>query len=142
EIQLRSHARSHAHRDRRALVEAASPREFRRDDRARMKIPSTLADTLKPDVLAELEKKLAPPPELRAQAHVEFEIEAAGEGTFTVVVERGSIAAKKGFAKDPLIAASIPKGGWALLQRELQAVVDGLPNAPALAQKLDLLRAP
>jgi hypothetical protein len=102
-----------------------------------MKIPSTLADSLKPDVLAELEAKLAPPKELRAKAKVEFEIEAEGEGTFTIVVDAGVVSAKKGFAKEPLVSASIAKGSWPLIQRELQALVDG-----ALAKYVDILRAP
>ncbi len=107
-----------------------------------MKIPDTLAATLDAAVLGVLEEKLAPPPELRAKARVEFEIEAAGEGTFTIVVDGGKLSAKKGFAKAPLVAAAIPRGGWALLQRELQAVVDGLPAAPQLKAELDKLRAP
>ena len=105
-----------------------------------MKIPDTLAQTLA--MIAELDKALGPPPELRAKTRVEIEIEAVGEGTFTIVVEPGALTAKKGFAKSPLVAIAISKGGWPLLQREIQAAVDGLPAAPALKQKLDQLRAP
>jgi hypothetical protein len=103
-------------------------------------IPGSLAEALKPDVLAALEAALAPPPPLRAQTRVEFEIEAAGEGTFTVVSEGGVVSAKKGFAKDPLVSASIGKGCWPLIQKELQALVDGLPGE--LQKRIDALKAP
>jgi hypothetical protein len=102
-----------------------------------MKVPSTLADSLKPDILAELEAKLAPPKELRAKAKVEFEIEAEGEGTFTIVVDGGVLSARKGFAKEPLVSASIARGAWPLIQRELQALADG-----ALAKYVEILQQP
>lgn len=106
-------------------------------------VPGSLAATLAPDVLTALEDKLAPPPALRAKARIEIEIEAAGEGTFTIVVDGANpMSAKKGFAKDPLVSVHIAKGGWPLIQRELQALADGLPNAPAIRKHVDALRAP
>lgn len=107
-----------------------------------MKVPDTLAATLAPEVVAVVEAALAPPLELRAKAHVEMEIEAAGEGTFVLVVDAGKVSTKKGFAKDPLLSAVVPKGGWALLQRELQAAVDGFPSAPQLRRQVEAFKAP
>ena len=48
-------------------------------------IPDTLAATLA--MVGVLEEKLAPPPALRAKARLEIELECAGEGTFTIVVD-------------------------------------------------------
>lgn len=106
-------------------------------------VPATLTATLATDVLRALEDALAPPPALRAKAKIEVEIEAAGEGTFTITAEGAQpLSAKKGFAKDPLICIHIAKGGWPLVQRELQAFADGLPAAPELRRHVDALRAP
>ena len=108
-----------------------------------IRVPETLAATLAPDVLKVLEDVLAPPPALRAKARIEIELEAAGEGTFTITVDGPNpMTAKKGFAKDPLISVHIAKGGWPLLQRELQALADGLPNAPDLRRQVDALKNP
>jgi hypothetical protein len=105
-------------------------------------IPETLAQTLAPEVMKAVEAALAPPMELRARARFELEIEAAGEGTFVMLIDAGVVTAKKGFAKDPLVSAFIPRGGWRLLQRELQAAVDGFPRAPELRRRVEALKSP
>lgn len=66
----------------------------------------------------------------------------AGEGTFVVVMEGGTVSAKKGFAKSPMISAQIPKGGFQLIQKELQAAVDGFPGAPELRRIVNAWRSP
>lgn len=107
-----------------------------------MKIPDTLAATLAPDVIAVIEAALAPPVQLRARGRVEMEIEVVGEGTFVLAADDGRVSAKKGFAKDPLVSAVIPRGGFGLIQRELQAAVDGFPQAPDLRRRVEALRCP
>jgi hypothetical protein len=105
-------------------------------------VPDTLAACLQPELLAALETALAPPAPLRAKARFEVEIEAAGEGTFTLAVDGGVASAKKGFAKVPLISAHVGKGGFPFMQRLLQAALDGFPQAPRLAKGLAAGRAP
>jgi hypothetical protein len=105
-------------------------------------IPDTLAATLEPPVLTAIEAALAPPMHLRAKARIEIEIEAQGEGTFVVVIDGGVVSAKKGFGKDPLVSAVLPKGGWKLIQKELQAAVDGFPSAPELRKRVDAIKTP
>lgn len=106
-----------------------------------MDVPGTLAETLDEDVLAELEAVLGPPPDHRARGDVEIEIEAEGEGTFTLRYRDGEVSAKKGFARgDPLLSAVLPRGGWPLIQRCLQAAADGFPDAPALARRDEALK--
>ncbi|MBI1947146.1 MAG: hypothetical protein HYS27_15730 [Deltaproteobacteria bacterium] len=105
-------------------------------------VPATLAACLQPDTLEALEAALAPPRPLRAKARFEVEIEAAGEGTFSLTVDGGVASAKKGFAKDPLISAHVAKGGFPFVQRLLQAALDGFPLAPRLAKGLAAGRAP
>lgn len=107
-----------------------------------VRVPETLAATLAPDVLAAIEGALAPPMALRATARVELEIEAAGEGTYTVLIDGGRVSAKKGFAKDPFLSLVVPKGGFALLRAQLQAAVDGFPAAPELRRRWEALRSP
>lgn len=110
---------------------------------ASIRVPGTLAATLAPELLRALEDLLAPPPALRAKARIEIELEAEGEGTFTITVDGDKpMSAKKGFAKDPLICVHIAKGGWPLLQRQLQALADGLPQAPELRRHVDALKQP
>jgi hypothetical protein len=107
------------------------------------RVPATLAETLEPAMLRALEDKLAPPPALRAKARLEFEIEAAGEGTFTIIVHGPApLSARKGFARDPFISVHISKGGWPLLQREMQELVNQLPNAPILRKHVETLNNP
>lgn len=108
-----------------------------------VRVPDTLAATLAPDTLKALEDALAPPPHLRARHRLQIEIEAAGEGTFTIAIDGPvPMSAKKGFAKEPFLSIHIAKGGWPLIQRELQALVDGLPNAPSLKKHVDTLKNP
>ncbi len=108
-----------------------------------IRVPDTLAATLAPEMLKQLEDVLAPPPHLRARHRLQIEIEAAGEGTYTIAVEGPvPMSAKKGFAKEPFLSIQIAKGGWPLIQRELQALVDGLPNAPNLKKHVDTLKTP
>lgn len=105
-------------------------------------VPGTLAACLQAEVLASLEAALGPPMSLRARGRVELELEVAGEGTFTVTMDAGVVSAKKGFARDPLISASIGKGGFSLVQRLLQGAMEGFPRAPALARVVEASRAP
>lgn len=105
-------------------------------------VPGTLAACVQPAVLAALEAALAPPLPLRAMGRFEVEIEAAGEGTFTLAVEAGVVSAHKGFAKDPLVSALVGKGAFPLVQRLLQAALDGFPHAPRLAQGLSAAKTP
>ena len=70
-----------------------------------MEVPALVADTLKPAVLSALETALAPVLEKRASVVVEVEIEAVGEGTFTIRYADRLLTAKKGFAKQPLVSA-------------------------------------
>lgn len=108
-----------------------------------IRVPDSLAATLAPDVLKQLEDLLAPPPHLRARHRLQIEIEAAGEGTFTLAVDGPvPVSAKKGFAREPFLSIQIAKGSWSLLQRELQLLVDGLPGAPALKRHVDTIRNP
>ncbi len=105
-------------------------------------VPATVAACLQGPALAALEAALAPPMPLRARGRFELEIEAAGEGTFTVVVDGGAVTAKKGFAKDPLVSALVGRGAFPLVHRLLQAAVDGFPEAPRLAHGLAAAKAP
>lgn len=105
-------------------------------------VPSTLAACLQPEALAALEAALAPPPALRARGRFEIELESAAEGTFAMTIDAGVVTAKKGFAKDPLIAVAISKTGFPLVQRLLQDAVDGFPRAPALGKPLAVAKAP
>jgi hypothetical protein len=105
-------------------------------------VPSTFAQALQPNIVAGIEHEVSPPPALRARRKMEIEIEAEGEGTFTITLEGASTTAKKGFAKDPFLSAVIGKGGWPLLQRELQAAVDGFPASAELRAGLDKIRSP
>ncbi len=104
--------------------------------------PATLAEALATPMLDQLVLLLAPPDALRAQAPFELEIESADEGTFTLSVVDRVVTAKKGFAKKPLLSATIPKGGFALIRRELRAACAGFPDAPMLAQGLAAIKAP
>ena len=99
-------------------------------------IPATLKATLEPGVLSVLEAALAPPPAQRATAAVELEVEAAGEGTFTLTYKDRAVSAKKGFAKKPLLSARLDRGAWPLLRDQLQAALDGFPQAPELQSRL------
>lgn len=107
-----------------------------------MSIPSTLKAALEPAVLADVEAALAPPVELRARRDFEIEIEAVGEGTFTLALVNQRLVAKKGFAKKPLVSAHVSKGGFDLVRRVLDAALAGFPAAPELARSLARLRAP
>ncbi|OGQ21629.1 MAG: hypothetical protein A2138_09870 [Deltaproteobacteria bacterium RBG_16_71_12] len=105
-------------------------------------VAGTLAACLAPDVLSALEGALAPPLPLRAKGRFEVEIEAVGEGTFTLTVDAGAVSANKGFAKAPLVSALVGKGAFPFVQRLLQAALDGFPAAPRLAKGLAAGRAP
>src|SRR5688572_24244186 len=105
-------------------------------------IPATLRETLEPPMVATIEAALAPPMHLRAKTRFEIEFEAIGEGTFTLVVDAGVVSAKKGFAKDPLLSAQVPKGGWPFVQRLLEAAVAGFPGAPLLKSNLEIMKLP
>src|SRR5690554_7203974 len=99
----------------------------------RVKVPATLAATLEAETLAELEEVLGPSKQNRAQRRLELEVEAKGEGTYTLLYDEGALSARKGFAKgDPFLSAEIPCGGWDLVRRVLQASADGYPKAPEL----------
>jgi hypothetical protein len=107
-----------------------------------VKVPDTFAATIAPDVLKALDAALGPPLAARAPGTYEVELEVAGEGTFTLTATNGVVTAKKGFAKgDPLLSAKVPKGGWPLLQKELQAAVDGFPHNAELKRRQDDLKA-
>lgn len=105
-------------------------------------VPATLAACLEHDVMAALDAALGPPMPLRATGRFEVEVEALGEGTFTLTVDAGAVSAKKGFARAPLVSMLIGKGSFPLVQRWLQAAVDGFPDAPRLARGLAAGRAP
>ncbi len=106
-----------------------------------MIIPALLADTLKPEVLSAIETALAPALERRASVVVEVEIEAVGEGTFTLRFADRSFSGKKGFAKKPLVSAKLGRGAWKLLRDELQVAVDGFVQAPELGARADQFKA-
>jgi hypothetical protein len=99
-------------------------------------VPATVAGLVVVDVLAAVEAALAPPPEQRATVAFEVEIEVVGEGTFTLRHDAGRLSGKKGFAKAALLSMKVGKGAWPLLRDELQAAVDGFPQAPALLRSL------
>jgi hypothetical protein len=101
-------------------------------------VPDTLKETLSEESLAELDAVLGPPADRRATGRYEIEIEAAGEGTFTVTYDAGETTAKKGFAKgDPWVSCAVPRGGFELVRQVLQAAVDGFPDAPGLQQRME-----
>ncbi|MDP2344850.1 MAG: hypothetical protein Q8O67_28150 [Deltaproteobacteria bacterium] len=106
-----------------------------------MIVPAAVADTLKPEMLTALEAVLAPAFEKRASVVVEVEIEAVGEGTFTIRFADRLLTAKKGFAKKPLASAKLGKGVWKLLRDELQVAVDGFPQAPELRARHEEFKA-
>lgn len=99
-------------------------------------IPARFADIVGADILAALVDALAPPPASRAQVSFDVEVEVVGEGTYTLSYERGTLRGKKGFAKKPLLSAKIGKGALPLLRDELQAGVDGFPQAPEIARRV------
>jgi hypothetical protein len=105
-------------------------------------IPASLKETLEPATLQRIEDALAPEVALRAKKDFEIEVEAAGEGTFTLALVSQKLTAKKGFAKKPLVSFQIGKGGWALLQRELSEALEGFPRAPELKRALDRMKSP
>lgn len=105
-------------------------------------VPATLKEALEPELLSSLDEAIGPPKESRIPGRYEIEVEAAGEGTFTIAFDDGAVSGKKGFAKgDPLLSCAIPKGGWPFVQRLLQAAADGFPAAPAVAERQARLRA-
>jgi hypothetical protein len=103
-------------------------------------IPSTLKATLEPAALAAIEAALAPPLDHRAKTDLDIEVEADGEGTFTVSWKNRAVTAKKGFAKRPLISVRLGRGTWPLLREHLQAAVDGFASAPELRAALHAWR--
>ena len=103
-------------------------------------IPETLAATLGKDVLDALMERLAPPMSARADVVFEIEVEAAGEGTFVLAYQNKALLAKKGFAKSPLLSVQMDKAAWPLVREQLQAAVDGFPQAPHLQRAADVLR--
>jgi hypothetical protein len=105
-----------------------------------MQVPGTLAALLAPPSLSVLEAALAPPRDRRAPVVFELEIEAAGEGTWVLRYEQGGLVGKKGFAKAPLLSVRLGKGALQLVRDELQAAVDGFPQAPELARRLAAAR--
>lgn len=108
----------------------------------RLTVPATFAATLEPATLAALDEALGPAKQSRARRRVELEVEAKGEGTYTLLYDNGALSARKGFAKgDPLLSAEIPRGGWDLIRRVLQASVDGYPNAPEVARRRESVLA-
>ncbi len=105
-----------------------------------MNLPNTLAGLLAPDALAAVEAAAAPA--LLARAQVSFEVELEGpEGTFTLRYDNGAVTAKKGFAKAPLVSVRTDKGGLSLVRDQLQALVDGFPQAPALLRYVNAGKA-
>lgn len=108
----------------------------------RVKVPETLKAALEPDALAALDEALGPPREVRLPNRYEIEIEAAGEGTFTLMLDAGVPSARKGFARDePFLSCALPKGGWPFVRRLLQAAVDGFPATPSLRERQERLKA-
>lgn len=106
-----------------------------------LNVPASVADLLKPEVLAAIESQLAPPVERRASRAVEVEVEVDGAGTFTLRYDERKLSGKKGFAKKALLSAKVSKTAWALLRDELQAAVDGFPGAPELEKRAALFRS-
>ncbi len=106
-----------------------------------MIVPSTVAETLKPETLSAIEAAVAPAVGRRASVDFEVEVEVVGEGTFTIRYEGGHLVGKKGFAKDATLSAKLGKGTWALLRDELQAAIDNFPQAPLLKEKAEHFRA-
>lgn len=105
-------------------------------------VPASLREALAASALSALDAALGPPLAQRIPGCYEIEVEAAGEGTFTVVIDDGVVSARKGFAEDePWLSCAVPQGGWPLLQRLLQAAVDGFPRAPTLAEAQARIRA-
>ena len=103
-------------------------------------VPERLADMLSPTSLAALTEALAPPPARRAAVDFEVELEAGREGTFVLRYAQGTVSAKKGFAKAPLISVRVDAAALPLVREELQAAVDGFPQAPILAARLVSLK--
>lgn len=102
----------------------------------------SLKDTLEPASLARIEEALAPPVALRAKKDFEIEVEAAGEGTFTLALVAQKLVARKGFSKRPIVSFQISKGGWPLVSRVLTDALAGFPRAPELARALPRIKAP
>lgn len=106
------------------------------------RVPDTLREILEPETLAALDEALGPRKDTRPAGRYEVEIEASGEGTFTLTLDDGAISAKKGYAKgDPFLSCEIPKGGFALVRAVLDAAAQGFPDAPQLAERQRRLRA-
>jgi hypothetical protein len=107
-----------------------------------MQTPATLKESLDTAFLRHVVDALLPPEPLRAASDLDVEVEAAGEGTFTVSLRGRQITAQKGFADEPLLSIQIPRGGFALVRRQLDAALAGFPQAPELARASKALRAP
>lgn len=106
-----------------------------------IRVPATLEACLEDEMLQQLNEALAPPPDQRVRGSYEVELESA-EGVFTILYDDGAVEATSDYAEDePFISIEIPEGGFDLLQRELQAVCDGFPNAPMVKARYDIAMA-
>ncbi|MFZ9886924.1 MAG: hypothetical protein ACO3JL_05420, partial [Myxococcota bacterium] len=99
-------------------------------------VPASLAEALAAECLPLLDEHLGPPRELRARRRFEIEIEAVGEGTFTLLYDQGVVTARQGMARgEPLLSVEIPRGGWPLVRRLLESAAAAFPLAPDLARR-------
>lgn len=99
-------------------------------------VPATLAEALDSVCLEMLDERLGPPRHLRARRRFEIEIEALGEGTFSLLYDDGSITARPGMARgEPLLSVQIPRAGWPLVRRVLESAAAAFPCAPDLARR-------
>jgi hypothetical protein len=105
-----------------------------------IKVPETLRAALEPDVVKALDEALGPPAGSRASGSYELEVEAKGEGTFTLRYQEGVITASKGFADEPLLAAQLNEGGFPLIARVLEAAAAGFPESAELNRRQQDLR--
>jgi hypothetical protein len=97
-----------------------------------IEIPGTLREALEDDLVDAITEALAPPEEDRSEALLEVEIESEEEGTFCLTIEDGFATGEAKFADDPFVSCFVPEGGFPLVQKMLQAWVDGFPNSPEL----------
>lgn len=99
-------------------------------------VPPTLAEALEGACLRRLDEQLGPPRDLRARRRFEIEIEAVGEGTFSLLYDDGEVTARRGMARgEPLLSVQIPRAGWPLVRRLLENAAAAFPSAPELARR-------
>jgi hypothetical protein len=105
-----------------------------------MPVAATVAELMTPASLAMIEQAFMPPPERRAAVTFELEIEAAGEGTWVLRSGPTGLAAKKGFAKSPLLSVRLGKGAFTVVREQLALALDGFVAAPELSRRLAAAR--